>query len=71
MIIEGIHEEVLRALVEQHAAHAGCRCARDVSDCALGPARPWWGALPKTSVSGDSVWSCERGQCVEVTDVNT
>lgn len=62
MIGEGIHEEVLRALVEQHAvreclvaringgptgacrfawaaaAHAGCRCARDVSHCAPGPA---------------------------------
>lgn len=61
MIGEGIHEEVLRALVEQHAvreclvariavltgvcrfawaaaASAGCRCARGVSSCALGPA---------------------------------
>lgn len=62
MIGEGIHEDLLRALVEQHAvreclvarttagptgayrfawaaaAHGGCRCARDVSHCALGPA---------------------------------
>jgi hypothetical protein len=61
MIGEGIQEDVLRALVEQHtvreclvakinggptgaclfawvvAAHAGCRCARAVSRCALGP----------------------------------
>jgi hypothetical protein len=61
MIGDGIHEEVLRALVAQHvsreplvakingahlgtvdppsgaAAHAGCRYARGVSDCAPGP----------------------------------
>lgn len=49
MIGEGIHEEVLRALVEQHAVRglvatvggSGARwgrCAHGVSDCALGPA---------------------------------